>query len=175
MGTRSLSGIKITLGLSATAQNDLGDSNSTSASASVTDRHNDSLTSGVDAEQANRIWLFEGSISSGSSQVIDLYDMAGLDAGAGEGNDPIGQPMSPIEEIVAIKITNRSAVTSTGILEIEPDSTNGWTPIGTHTAATGGGLRGGGVMVKYQPAEAGFVVTDASSHRLKLTANTADV
>lgn len=174
MGTRALGTPKFELRLNATVQNTLDDN--TVAAAAIAASISDQLTSGVSASQANRGWQWkEFTISSGGNQVIDLYDFAGIDIGGGAGNDAVGQAMSPIEEIVAIIVRNNNAITAAGQLEVEPDSSNGWTPIGTHTVATGGALRGQGSMSKYQPAESAFDVTDASSHRLKLTANGGDV
>ena len=114
-----------------------------------------------------------GSISSGASEVIDIYDFVGTDGGTGDGRDPVGQTLA-LAEIVYIAVANTNARTASGTLEVEPDSTNGWSPMGTHTAATGGGITGGGAIAKMAVADSGFVVTDASSHRIKLTANGAD-
>lgn len=171
---RTLSSGRVSVSIAATITNTLTDGST--ASSSISGSASRSLSNGVSANQANRAWQKKSAtLSSGASTVIDLYDFVGEDVGAGDGNDAIGQAMSPVEEIAAILIVNENAVTADGILEVEPDSSNGWTPIGTHTAATGGGLRGQGILLKSQTAEAGFDVTDASSHRLKLTANSADV
>ena len=133
------------------------------------------LTSGVNANMANRAWQKKSdTLTSGASDTIDLYDLAGENIGVGLGRDGLGE-LVVYAEIVAIVIVNENAVTAAGTLEIEPGDTNGWAPIGTHTAANGGGLLGQGIFMKAQLAEAGFAVTDASSHTLKLTANSADV
>jgi hypothetical protein len=86
----------------------------------------------------------------------------------------VGQALS-IETVVAVMFKNENAVGVAGTLEIEPGAANPATFIGTHTAANGGGLRGGGVLLKYQPDSTGFNVTDASANTIKLTANGADV
>lgn len=177
-GTRSLVQPKVTAKLSATAKNELLDGGASTFSFAAT--IDDKLASGVGPNLANRVWQWKHSatspktIASGANVVIDLYDFTGLDAGAGAGNDPLGQALI-MENIVAILIKNENAVDAAGSLEVEPDATNGWTPIGIHTVATGGALRGGGFLFKYQPDSTGFDITDASSHRIKLTANGADV
>ncbi len=171
MANRSLTSPKVEVKISATVRNVMDDGRA--AQGAVNGGTADSLNSGVDANQANRAWQWKNKIlANGATLVVDIFDMASFDVGAGLGNDIVGQTMSPIEEVVAIKIKNENAPTLVaGLLEIEPDSSNGWTPIGTHTVANGGALGGGGILLKYQPAEAGFNVTDASNHRILLTAN----
>ncbi len=174
MSTRSLASPKVEVKINAIVTNLLDDGSSATAAINVL--LSETLTSGVSAGQANRGWQWKSrTLLAAATLVIDVFDFVGFDSGSGDGNDPVGQLMSPIEEIVTFYVKNESAVGATGILEIEPDGTDGWTPIGIHTAATEGGLRSGGVLLKHQPAEAGFDVTDASSHRVKLTANGADI
>jgi len=127
---------------------------------------------GVSGTQTNRAFEDTGrTLSSGASEVVDLYDFAAQDIGAGAGNDALGLALV-FEEIVTVVIQCTSGA---GALEIEPDATNGWSPIGTHTVATGGALRAGGTLLKDMPDEAAFDVTDASSHRVKFTANGGDL
>lgn len=177
MGTRSLTGTQLKLTVSSTITNTLAGGSDTATSQfqfTVTD----SLSNGVQAGEATRAWQYKNqTISSGGNTVIDLYDFGSIDVGAGAGLDAVGQSMALLE-LVAIIIKNENENTVDYELEIEPDSTNGWTPIGTHTnesSGTGGALRGGGIFLKYQPSEAGFLVTDASSHRIKLSAVGGDV
>lgn len=173
MGTRSLQATNVNLKMSSTVRN-AGDANVV-ASASLTLNHSLEIANGLKLDQANRAWQWKNkTISSGGTQVIDLYDYAGLDAGAGAGNDAVGQALT-IEEIIFIAIKNENADGVAGSLEIEPDGTNGWGPIGTHDVAFGGALPAQGVLLKLAPSESGFDVTDASSHRLLLTANGGDV
>lgn len=173
MGTRSLSNPKVVAKMSGFIRNTLNDS--TAIDAALDADINTTLVSGMDDSQANRGWQWKNkTIATGGTVVIDLYDFAGLDTGAGDGNDMLGQPLL-LDDVVAILIKNENTVGTAGTLEVEPDATNGWTPIGTHTVATLGGLKGGGFLFKYQPESSGFAVTDASSHRIKLTANGAAV
>lgn len=173
MATRSLSSPKVIAKMDGIVRNTLDDL--TEIDARLLAEINTTLTSGEGASQANRGWQWKNKkIAAGANVVIDVYDFAGLSAGAGSGNDAVGQPLL-LDDIVAILIKNENAVGVAGTLEIEPDGTNGWTPIGTHTAANLSGLRGGGFLYKYQPDASGFAITDGASHRIKLTANGADV
>lgn len=173
MGTRAISSLKLEVKSTGSITNTLTDS--TVASSAISKTIAQTFTNGVSVNQADRAWqMLNASLGSGANIVIDLYDNGTLNLGAGAGLDALGQSMA-IFEIVAIVIKNENSATQAGYLEIEPDATAGWTPIGTHTVATGGALLGGGFLVKGQPATDAFAVTDASSHRIKLTANGAAV
>jgi len=146
------------------------------ASAQVSGEVSLTLTSGADANQANRAWqVKQRTLTKGVSLDIDLYDFSGYDAGAGDGKDPVGQAMSPIEEVVAILVVNENAITSVGILEVGPAPAVGASWLGDHTIANGGALRGQGFLFKAQPHEQGFDITDASNQVMRLTASGADV
>lgn len=173
MANRTLSSPKVTAQITGTIQNTMDDGQA--ASGGISSNTSDTLTPGVSANQANRAWQWKNKVLSAAASItIDLFDFAGFDMGAGAGNDIVGQALA-LEEIVIIQIKNENAVTAAGVLEIIPDASNGWTPIGIHTAALGGALSGGGVLLKYNPAEAGFDVTDASNHRIQLTANGGNI
>lgn len=175
MGTRTLSSPKINLKMTGTVQNTLTDS-SVASIGHPNLSYAPTLTSGVSASQTNRAWQSKSrSLAGGASETLDLYDLAGVDIGAGAALDGVGQVVSPFEEIVAIAIVNENAVGAAGQLEVEPGAGTGWSPIGTHTAATGGALRGQGCLFKAQVAENGFDITDGASHLLKMTANGGDV
>lgn len=182
MGTRSLSSTQLKFSMTSSIVNTLSDSATTSArssaSAPIQFSLTDTVSNGVQAGEATRAWQYKNqTISSGGSTVIDLYDFGSIDVGAGAGLDALGQSLALLE-IVAIIIKNENANTVDYELEIEPDSSNGWTPIGSHTnesSGNGGALRGQGLLVKYQPSESGFLVTDASSHRISLSAVGGDV
>lgn len=128
------------------------------------------LENGVGAGQCNRAWQTKAiTIAQNAQQTISLYDFPGLDIGAGAGRDALGQLLA-FEEIVCIVITNDNVVGAAGILEVLPANSEGWTPIGTHTVATGGALRGQGGIVKFQTAEAGFDIDSNTNHRITLRA-----
>lgn len=178
MSSRDLVNPKVVIQLSCQVRNTLDDE--TEITQALLANINDRLTSGVGPSMANRGWQWKNvtsspkTIASGAVQVIDLYDYETLDMGAGSGADGVGQALA-VEAIVAILIKNENAVGEAGSLEIEPNSTYGWTPIGSHTVATGGALRGGGALLKYQPDATGFDVVDETTCRIKLTANGAAV
>lgn len=179
--TRSLEGIQLRLSLSATNKVTLtGGRASTGSNAFLS---NPLVTSGIGISEANRVWEYSATLVEAATLVVDLYDIGSLDAGAGAGKDNLGQVMA-IDEIVAIAVMNESVSVSTDsdsdsdtlpCLSIEPDATNGWSPIGSHTVATGGALQSGGVLFKMQIEETAFPVVDGSSHRIKLTAVGGDI
>jgi hypothetical protein len=168
---RSLNSPKINLKLSGSLVNTLADGSSQSTVTHPSWNFSKSLTSGVSANQANRAWQeTSGSIANGAQETISLADFAGKDIGGGIGNDALGQAMD-LEEIVCIAIVNENLITAAGVLEILPANSEGWDPIGIHTVALGGALRGQGALVKVQLAEAGFDVTGTNNHRITLKAN----
>lgn len=126
-------------------------------------------TSGVSASQSNRGWEDrDRTISSGNTEDIDLYDFAGIDIGAGAGNDGLGQAMR-LEEIVTIIIKHESGA---GSLEIMPSNpSNHWTPMPKLTVALGNALKAGGCLMMTQPDTDAFDVTDGGSHVIRLGAN----
>ena len=169
MATRSLTAPKISLSMSATVKNTLTDATSTSVAQPVLN-YAPTLASGFSAGQTNRGWQSKSRVLyNGGAETLDLYDMAGVDIGAGAGLDGVGQAIV-FEEIVAIAIVNDNAVTAPGLLQIEPSSSNGFTALGSHTVALGGAIAGQGCVFKAQPHENGFNITDASNHNLKMTA-----
>jgi hypothetical protein len=166
---RSLSSIRAQVRLSAVVTNSLTDSSDVVVTHPALN-YNPTITDGLDANQANRGWQsLSRTLENGAMEDIDIYDMGGLDIGAGAGNDGLGQALIN-EEIVGIVIVNESVVGSAAQLEIQPSTEQGWTPIGTHTVANGGALRGQGLLAKIQVADTAFVVTDGSNHRIRFKA-----
>ena len=178
MAVRSITSAKVTAKITATINNIMDDNQTASGPVSI--GGDLKLDDGVSLNEVSRGWQWihtaanPKTISSGGTLVIDVFDFGILDMGAGVGDDIVGQDLELLE-IVAIMIKNANADGVAGRLEIEPDPVNGWNPIGSHTVATGGALRAQGVLLKLQPDTTGFAVTDASSHRILLTANGADV
>jgi hypothetical protein len=177
---RSLEGIQIRLLLSATVKNVMNASPYRASTGAISTTVNPNVLSGSGESQANRAWDYRATIAAGASLTIDLFDFGSLDSGSGAGKDIVGLSVQ-LDSIVAILIQNITVDSDTsdsevpGALEIEPAASNGWTPIGTHTVANGGALEPGGLLLKVQIDAAGFPVTDASNHQLKLTANGGDV
>jgi len=171
---RSISGSKLTLKMVGTLRNTLTDASMPSV-ASPDLSYAKTLASGIGVDQANRSWMSENRTLENTHQdTFDLYDMSGVDIGAGAGLDALGQDIV-FQEIVAIAIVNENAVTAAGQLEVFPSSSEGWDPIGSHTVANGGALRGGGVLFMAQPATDGFDVDPDSSHRITCRASGGSV
>lgn len=166
--TSCLAQIVVTVGAKITTDSGATASSTTSAS----DKRN--INNGIDVYNANRVWQHIGSLADGANLVVDVHDFAGIDIGAGAGNDIHGQPMA-LDEIVLIMIENTTPQTGSEssdsdgetLLEVEPDSTAGWSPIGVNTGAAGLGHRA--LLVRLNDYN-GFAVVDGVSHRVKLTA-----
>ena len=128
---------------------------------------NEELEVGVSTDQASRLWEDrDRSLAAGGHHTLDLYDFTGEDIGAGAGNDALGQALV-MQEITTFIVKVESG---TGSLEIQPDPTNGWTPVGIHTVATLGALKLGGVLLKHRPDTDAFPVTDGASHQVRFKA-----
>lgn len=167
MGTRSLSSGSVKLTAKATIQNAMTDGQVASVSHDVTPLDT-KFTDGVDADQANRVWEDrDRALSSGADETIDLYNMVGIDIGAGVGLDALGQGLT-IEEIVLISITNSED--STGDLEITPGAVNPLNALGEHTVSNGGALKPGASLVKFFPGAAGIDLSSTKKN-VKFTAN----
>lgn len=169
MGTRSIVSPKIALNFSANIRNTLTDA----TYAQLTQpnlNYTQTITDGIGASQADRGWQSVGrTLQNGASEVIDLFDFAGTDIGAGAGLDALGQTLN-IQKLVGIAIVNNNAITSNAVLHVEPDPTAGFTALGSHNSANGGGLAPQGLIFKCQPHGNGLDITDGSNHRLRMTA-----
>lgn len=174
MGTRSLSNLNLSVRMSGTMLNLLDDAVSGQCGHPSLN-YAPTLANGVSANQANRAWQSKSrTIAAGDQETLDFYDFAAVDIGSGAGRDGLGQ-LVVNEEIVAVVIINENAVTSAGRLEIIPAAGAGWSAIGSHTVDNGGALYGQGILLKAQPAEAGFQVTDETNHRVTFRASGGSV
>jgi len=172
VGERSLASIEIAASLSAVAVNlmTIG-GNSVSGLASLS--RNTSLGTGIGAEQADRVWYWEGTITDGHSEKFWLASLGGLDIGAGVGNDMLGQAWDA-SEIVAIFIVNDNDIGNYAYLEITPGATIPVYWLGSHTVATGGAIGAQGWLFRYEP-DLGLPVTAGVSESIRLFANGGDV
>jgi len=172
MGTRTLRNVNLKVELTATLENLLTSSQTASASLGKAFL-SAALTSGLGAASANRVWeCRDQEIAAGATVDIDLRDFHGIDLGAGEGKDAVGQDML-IEEIVLILIMQSGG---DGRLEVMPSRPSGdvdWIP--QLTVANGGALSNGGLLLLYTPAVDGFDIEFGTMHVLRLGAKTADV
>ncbi len=170
---RSLSGAKIAVKLTASVVNTLNDTTAIQGSQPSLN-FSANIADGISVGQANRGWHSKSrTILEDEQEVIDLATFEGLDIGAGDGNDCLGQALT-LEEVVAIVVQNENAAGVAGHLEIVPADSEGWLAIGSHTVANGGALLAQGLLVKYQPAADGFDVA-GSNHRITFRAVGGDV
>ncbi len=121
---------------------------------------------GVEADQANRFFhMPETTIVSGGTLVVDVYDLADIDMGLGNGLDAVGQTVA-LEEIACIGFIK----TGDGTLTVDSDPTNGWGAIDTITLPPGSGA-----FLRNAPDIAGLDVEDSTSHRMRMQAVGGDV
>jgi len=130
------------------------------------------LLTGVESDQANRGWGYEGTIASGNVVDLDLYDMAGLNTGGGAGRDGLGQALA-MEEIVSLGIAKISGSGQLEVMPTQPANYLTWVP--PLTVADGNALKTDGVALMHQSHTDAFDVEDGSSHVLRLGANGGDV
>jgi hypothetical protein len=155
MATRTLESISTKIVVKATILNTLSTSPLKTIRSQVSQVFDPVWTSGVSANQANRAWEYNATISGTTS--LDLYDFTSFNIGAGAGLDAAGQVLT-LEEIVYIGIYNKP--TSVGTLEI--DANAGLNPtqiLGTNDVANGAALKPGGFMAASNPHEDGFEVS----------------
>ncbi len=171
--TRSLESAEVSLVMAATVKNTMTQDTSKSVSGQVSFLKSWDIENGVGADAASRAWEWSGSLISGESLVFNLSTMVGLDAGAGGGRDIVGQSLLLLE-ITHILFFNDNDIGDAGLLEIQPNGSNGWTPIGTHTVPLGGALGAQGCLFKAQPDENGFDIGGSGVY-VKLTAQSGSV
>jgi len=171
MGTRTAS-TKVNLTFTSTIINTLENADAAQATVQGTILSG-TLANGVSANQGNRAMrTTSNTISSGVSEDIDLYDFASVDFGAGSGKDALGQALT-LEEIVTLVIKQSSGAGRLEIMPTNPTNYVTWVP--SLTAANGGALKSGGVLMMHQPATDAFDIQDGASHVLRLAANGGDV
>ncbi len=171
MATESLSQIVIRAQLSATLQNSVdGGLLLPNVLAGAVYSPPTPLSNGSGANQAQNWWQSTArALASGAYETLNLYDLAGVDIGAGAGNNPLGIPLINAD-IVGIMVVVES--TSAGALLIGGDGTSAcWTSLldGSATAAIGP-FHAGGVLLAADPAS-GFPVTNTTNCNLKMTAS----
>ncbi len=151
MANESLSSAQIKLNFSATLQNIIsGSASGNPASASIqADLINGNILSGLATGQADRLWFSEErALGSGGQETLNLYQMTGIDIGAGTGNDALGQACI-FENIFCLIVKNEAD--SAGMLEVQPGTSNPLNAIAAQTVANGGAIEPGGLRVWYSP------------------------
>lgn len=167
MGTRSADG-NIQIKMNASISNLLSDGQVTGSASVGSTQVNKKMTNGVSAGNWNRAWSRQAHVlTAGNTEDIDIYDFAGIDIGAGAGNDAIGQAMA-LEEIVGILIIPTAG---TGSLETMPSNpANYWTPMPSLTVAKGNALKVDAGLAMWSHGEDGFDVNDGVSNVIRIGA-----
>lgn len=134
----------------------------------------DSLESGTDANQADRLLVAQGqTLSSSAVDTIDVQDLGTLSIGAGSGKDSLGQTCR-FSEIVFIALA--SASTSAGDLLIGGSgASNAFNSIfnGDDNAKTV--LKPDGFVAWKAPGASAYAVAATTNHILRLEASGGDV
>ena len=134
---------------------------------------NQIFATGIEGNQATRAWqLKEDTITAGSTDDIDLYDLAAQDIGCGLGRDALGQLMTH-RQMVGFLLKHVSGAGYLEVMPTNPANYATWVP--TMLVANGNALLAGGVVMLMQPAARALPVVDASSHMLRLGAESGDV
>jgi hypothetical protein len=166
MSTPSLPTITHARTLKCTVQNLVDGALASSVDAGV-QRSIPKITNGNAASQANRFWQrTQHALTSGSHEDINLFSFAGIDVGAGAGNDGLGVAMA-LAKVVAVLIVNDPA--SIGNLVIGGEGTaNTWTSWISSNAATVGPYTPGADFSLFVPA--GLAVGSANNQLLRIAA-----
>lgn len=129
-----------------------------------------SLSTGSEDNQINRAISKKGmTLASAATMLIDMFDFAGFDCGAGDGKDMLGQSMA-LEKIVGLLIVLKAASDGELVIGAENSSAalnsifNGRDDAGTTIQAT---AVNPGIFFLFNPAD-GYSVTDVTNHLLKL-------
>lgn len=172
MGTRSITATEVALTIKSTIRNTLGDGQTAQVQMGQIFLSGN-IADGVSADQCNRAWEDrDRTITSGNTEDLDLYDLGAVDIGAGAGCDGLGQALV-IEEIVTLCIMQTGGAGRLEIMPTQPANYITWVP--SLTAANGGALKAGGLLLMHQTDTDAFDIADGSSHMLRLGANGGDV
>ncbi len=139
---------------------------STGATDAINIVEKSSLSNGTAANKAQRTWESLGrTISTGSSENIDVFDLGSIDIGAGAGLDSLGQALA-FTGIKALYVKNSD--TSTGTLTVGAEgSAAAWNSL--FASDTGGiDLVPGASILVQDPSALGLAVADSSNHLLKM-------
>lgn len=128
------------------------------------------FTDGTTTGKADKILKITGrTLTTGTSENIDMYDLAAFDIGAGAGRDNLGQTVALVEACL-VMIVNRS--TSTGDMVVGGEgSAAAWNSAfsGSDTATTT--INPDGVWLIATKDDAAFAIADTSNHLLKIAAS----
>lgn len=167
MGTRTATG-NIVMGMTGEIANLLDADETGTPTASLGDRINATYTTGVAANQIDRIWSDKGrTLSGATSENIDVFDFGTIDIGAGAGLDALGQALA-LAEIVAILIENQSGSTGTLTVGAEGSAAEWESLLGDGSTII---LKPGEVFFARATADPAWAVADTTNHLLKLASS----
>jgi hypothetical protein len=134
---------------------------------------NDSLATGTEVDQADRLWFSKGRVlATGTSEDIDVYDLASVDIGAGSGSDALGQSFA-LTELVALVVHNKAA---SGNLKVGGKGTTAaFSSLFDSDDDAKIIVKAGGFAILYAPADPAYEVADTSNHVLKVQASGGEV
>ena len=168
---------KLQVKLASTLQNTLFDG-SVATVTHLNLLYSPSLTPGINDNQVSRAFQAGGTLLSGASVTIELNQMAGLNIGAGNGHDALGQEVF-FKNIATIAVLNNNDIGEVGELEVFPAAANGWLGLGTHLydadAVDDQALKSQGLLMRTQLSMGGIPITYPSQYRLTLRAAGGDV
>jgi hypothetical protein len=173
--TLSLSSIKVQVILQATLSGVVNSGAASPDSASITQGLNftppTKLTSGVGANQADRLWVSEArALASGASESLDLFDLGSVNIGAGAGLDGLGQALNNTKIVTLCVVVDPSSAGKI-ILGGEGSGAAWNTLLNGSDTATICPIPGGGCFLIHVPDAAGMVVTDVTNYLLKVAAS----
>ena len=128
---------------------------------------NHNFANGLGSDQIDIGWESESrTLSDGSNEDLNLFDLSGLNLGAGSGLDPLGQSVA-MTELALLYINNRSAA----VLTIGGAASNELTAI---FGAAGDKIKiaAWGQLLLIAPKNAGFAVT-TTTDALRIAASGA--
>jgi hypothetical protein len=133
------------------------------------------ITDGTTSGKANRGFKSAGRLlTSGNSEVIDLFDLAALDIGAGPGQDPLGLDVNNVE-LVGLEIVNVGGGTYTGNLIVGGEgSTAAWSDF-IQSDTVGLRIPPKGFIIIGCPNDPAWMIADSTNHLLKFAASGGDV
>lgn len=132
-----------------------------------------SMLTGTGPDQVDRVFSsFGRTLVQSGTETLDVQDFTGLDAGAGAGNDQLGQAVS-LAEIVLIALyvhpTSKTAASVGSLIVGNDGTTAAWNSMfnGDDTAALT--ILNGGFFVGGAPPAASWAVATTTNHLLLIT------
>jgi len=174
MGTRTATAT-MKVDFRATIVNTLDASSTAAPSVTLGEALTQTYVTGTVADAIDRVWSDKGrAITSGNDDDLDFYDLDTVDAGAGAGNDALGQALV-FAEITTIMVHNKS--TSAGDLHMGGGSLGATAfsvPFNTVDASLIV-IKPGGTFFLDAPVNPAYAVTNTDNHVMRFTASGGNV